>query len=411
MGSELSNTISRGGCLLVLVLAAALISGCGSGGTTMGQPLPAPHTASQTNAYSGTQSPLGSSSGGVWTFTVDRGTSTFSYTAVSYPSNTNPGNSTPAGTFINSSGFLNLTQTNVTPNRFTGYSFEIPGRLALLRPGINPNASSNALVVMPAQQSCININGVATFQFVTMPTANWAVNTAAAFGSVQAMTSGSTWTFPNLQQFTLAGTSTNPAPMPMATCGSAPEGNVISIPAPSTTAPNNAATTIIIGPSGFFVEDLSTGDNSNRGYPGLVGVIQPSSPLDANAVLGASYLGFRFEPNVLPATAPKTQPVAFAPATAPAVGLTGGVYPSDNLNSTPLTDTNINLGPQDPANNGLYRSATITIPGPTSTCGASGRCVLPAGAVVGNPENKFAIFLIAQNRVNNSPIGIYLLQQ
>jgi hypothetical protein len=234
------------------------------------------------------------------------------------------------------------------------------------------------------------------------------------------MTSGSTWTFPNPQQFTLAGTSTNPAAMPMANCEHTQEGDVVTIPAQGTTAPNNVATTIIIGPSGFFVEDLSTGDNSNRGNPGFVGVIQPSAQLDTNAVHGGNYLGFRFEPNVS-ASAPKTQPVAFAPATAPTVGLTGGVYPTgggvpvtdNNLNNTPLTDTNINLGPQDPANNGLYKSATITIPGSAACGGIGGRCVLPAVAVVGNPENKFAIFLIAQNRASSpaTPIGIYLLQQ
>lgn len=405
MRSESSFTTFRAGCVFALLAIAAFAAGCGSSGAkNMGQSLPAPQAASQTNTYSGTQSP-GVNSGGVWTFTADRATNSFSYTAVSYPANTS--NSTPAGSFVNSSGFLNLTQTNFTTNRFTGYGLEIPGRIALLRPGVNPGANTNALVVMPAQQSCININGAATFQFVTMPTATWAMNTAAAFGTLQTITTGSAWNFFNIQQFTIAGFSTNTAASLAGTCGPTQEGNVISIPAQSTTAPNDAAATIIIGPSGFFVEDLSTGNNSARGYPGLVGVIQPSSPLDVNAVLGGNYLGFRFEPNL----SIKTQPVAFGPAAVPAVGLVGGVYPSDNLNSTPLSDTNITLGAQDPANNGMFRSATITIPGPTSICGSSGRCVLPAVAVVGNPENKFAIFLIAQNRVNNTPIAIYLFQQ
>ena len=415
MISGSSDTIFRTGCLFVLALVTALISGCGSGGRTMGQLLSNPPAAGQTSSYSGTSSPLvsGGNSGGVWTFTVDHQTNSFSYTAISYPANTSSG--TPAGTFANSHGFLNLTQTNIPTSRFTGYSLEIPGRLALLRPSNGGAAGSNAnpLVIMPAQQNCINISGVATFQFVTLPTSTWAVNTAAAFGSVQAITNGNTWSFPNLQEFTVVGASTNPPVMPMGTCGPTQEGNVITIPAQGTTPPNDAATTIIIGPSGFFVEDLSTGNNSARGYPGLVGVIQPSAPLDTNAVQGGNYLGFRFEPNL----SVKTQPVAFAPATAPAVGLAGGVYPptvvgqDNNLNNPPLTDTNINLGAQDPANNGLYKSATITIPGSAACGGTGGRCVLPAVAVVGNPENKFAIFLIAQNSASNSPIGIYLLQQ
>jgi hypothetical protein len=36
---------------------------------------------------------------------------------------------------------------------------------------------------------------------------------------------------------------------------------------------------------------------------------------------------------------------------------------------------------------------------------------LPAAAVAGNPENKFAIFLIAQDIVNQSPMAIYLFQE
>jgi hypothetical protein len=38
-------------------------------------------------------------------------------------------------------------------------------------------------------------------------------------------------------------------------------------------------------------------------------------------------------------------------------------------------------------------------------------CTLPAVAVSGNPENKFAIFLITQDLVNQSPMVIYLFQE
>lgn len=155
------------------------------------------------------------------------------------------------------------------------------------------------------------------------------------------------------------------------------------------------------------MEDQSTGSVSAGGYPGLVGVIQPLSALDTSMVLGNKYVGFRFEPKL----SIQTQPVAFGPGAAPTLGIVGGAYPNDDLTSVPTTDTTITLGTQDPANNGLYESATITIPDPAQACGSGATCMLPAVAVVGNPDSKFAIFLIAQNRVSNTPIALYLFQQ
>ncbi len=63
------------------------------------------------------------------------------------------------------------------------------------------------------------------------------------------------------------------------------------------------------------------------------------------------------------------------------------------------------LGPEDQTNFGLYKSATIHILDPNKVCNPTGV------AIVGNPEGKFAIFLIAQDTVTNSPMVIYLFQQ
>ena len=84
----------------------------------------------------------------------------------------------------------------------------------------------------------------------------------------------------------------------------------------------------------------------------------------------------------------------------------------------------IDFGSEDAGNFGLYKSARVTIPDPAGSPGActppgvagtdsqtNPTCTLPAIAVVGNPEDRFAIFLIAQDTVNNSPMAIYLFQQ
>ena len=104
----------------------------------------------------------------------------------------------------------------------------------------------------------------------------------------------------------------------------------------------------------------------------------------------------------------------------------GGAFFNDSLTNLKQanTDVTIELGSEEPNNFGLYKSATVTVPDPVGspgTCIAPGvagtdsqinpTCTLPAIAVVGNPESKFAIFLIAQDMVNNSPMVIYLFEQ
>jgi hypothetical protein len=107
-------------------------------------------------------------------------------------------------------------------------------------------------------------------------------------------------------------------------------------------------------------------------------------------------------------------------------GMCGGAFFNDILGNIKQasTDTTVEFGSEDPNNFGLFRSAQVTIPNPAGsagTCTAPGvagtdsqgtpTCTLPAIAVVGNPENKFAIFIIAQDTVNNSPMTIFLFQQ
>jgi hypothetical protein len=79
----------------------------------------------------------------------------------------------------------------------------------------------------------------------------------------------------------------------------------------------------------------------------------------------------------------------------------GGSSPVDEPNLPPSQDVTIDLGTQDPGNNGLYPSASITISG----------VMFPAAAVVGSLENKSAIFLIAQDPITNTPLAIYLFQR
>jgi len=108
--------------------------------------------------------------------------------------------------------------------------------------------------------------------------------------------------------------------------------------------------------------------------------------------------------------------------------LLGGEFPlanaMDSTSDDPTQPVNaniiINLGAQNTTSNGLYNAATVTIPDPNSVCTGSAvgqdsqgnpTCTFPAVAVAGELENKYAIFLIAQDIVNQSPMSIYLFQE
>jgi len=405
--------------LLVLLL---LGTSCGGSGKALAPPqgLPPLTTPSPSNSYFGTQSP-----GDMWQVSIDHTSNSFS--AVNL---TNSGAGTVLGSVVDQIGFLGLAQTNVSPPfQPFGFAVEIPGRALLLRPGVD-TAALAALV----PGSCLNINGNVTFQFVTLPGQNWEMGTDAAYGSVQVSAIGSSWNFSNFTQATLDSSQTN-ATLATGTCATDAAGGLVTVPLHP---PSTVSATLGVGPSGFFVADQFL--SSASGTPsGAAGVIQPSTSVNPSTVVGGSYLGFIYEPNVTasPATcsadclAP-TQMAGFSGSittcqTLPSSsGMCGGAFFNDSLTNLKQasTDMIIELGTEDPNNFGLYKSATVTLPDPAGspgTCTAPGvagsdsqsnpTCTLPAIAVVGNPENKFAIFLIAQDTVNNSPMVIDVFEQ
>jgi len=414
----------------VLVFATALLSAaCGGKSDINLTPsgLPPLSQASQLNSYIGTQGtdPATGNSGAVWQLTINRTTNSFS--ASDYAAQL----ATANGLFAFDGGFLNFSQTNPGPAfQADGFTIEIPGRVAFFRPGFNSfnstqdtsTSASSPVAMVPG--NCLGLFEV-TFQFVALPTTKWKAATDVAYGSfqvnsLQPTSSGTSWNFSNLTQFTLAKTqSQSGATLSDGLCAPSAVGEVVSIP-PSSTTGN--AITVAVGPSGFLI--MNDGPNTS----GAVGLIQPAGALNTTSILSANYLGFISEPAIpLPLSGvPTANQVAFfgcptSGCKSSGTSLVGGAFPNDDPTQPANTDITINLGTQDATNNGLYDSASVTIPDPTSACispGIAGEdaqgnptCALPAAAVAGNPENKFAIFLIAQDVVNHSPMAIYLFQE
>ncbi len=424
MSTQLVST-SFGLCSVFFLLALALLGmSCGGSSpaaTAPPQGLPALTSPGPSNSYLGMQS-----TGDMWQAAVDHSANSFSAADL-----TNSSAGTALGSIVDQIGFLGLAQTNVSPPfQPFGFALEIPGRVLLLRPGIN-----TAPLVALVPGSCLNINGSVTFQFVTLPDATWNVATDAAYGNVQVSSSGTSWNLSGFTQSTLENSSEPSSVGSTGTCATTNAGALVTIPP---NPPSNVAATIGVGPSGFLAaDDLLSSASGNMSA--AAGLIQPSNSVNVASLVSAGYLGFIYEPNVTAGSAScvtdclaPTQMAAFtgsasACLTAPSSsGMCGGAFFNDILGNIKQasTDMTVEFGSEDPSNFGLFKSARITIPdtaGSPATCTAPGitgtdsqgnpTCTLPAIAVVGNPENKFAIFIIAQDTVNMSPMTIFLLQQ
>jgi hypothetical protein len=414
----------------ILVFATALLSAACGGKSDLNltpSGLPPPSQAAQLNTYVGTQGtdPSTGNSGAVWQVAINHTTNSFS--ASDYAAQL----ATANGLFAFDGGFLNFSQTNPSPAfQADGFAIEVPGRVAFFRPGFNSfdstqnteTSASSPVASVPG--SCLGLFNV-TFQFVTLPTAKWTAATDIAYGSfqvtsVQPGSNGNTWNFSNLMQWDLAKTqSPSGTTLPDGICAQSGVGTVVSIPPSS---PTGNTITVAAGPSGFLI--MNNGPNTS----GAVGLIQPSSALNTSSVLSANYLGFISEPAIpIPLSGlPTANQIAFfgcpnSPCTASGRSLVGGAFPNDDPTQPANTNIAINLGTQNATNNGLFDSATVAIPDPANVCtppGVAGTdsegnptCTLPAVAVSGNPDNRFAIFLIAQDVVNQSPMAIYLFEE
>ena len=397
---------------MALALAQLLlVASCGGGGSSQssgppGQGLATPPAPSQINSYFGTD-------GDIWTSKINHTANQITGEDITFSGVLLPGIVT--GSFQDVEGFLDLDLTNVPSQltaQTTGFALDIPGRAALVRYGDH----SYPLIPLAPTDACTSIGGTVTYQFVTIPNATWSSPTDTAFGTFQASVNASAWDFTNITQFSLAGTAPSiPGEgLPAGFCGVGTVGYSVTASS-SATNPPVATVTMGFGPSGFFLEDNGSAQGQPQGVVrsnalgagvGAIGSVQPSSPLDTGSVVGARFLGFYYEPGIT-GGAPVTQLAAFGcsgsscPSPPNPTSMVGGVFPNDDLTQPGGTGITIDLGPQDASNNGLYTSATVGMSGLN----------FPAVAVVGNLENKYAIFVIAQDTINNVPLAIYLFQQ
>ena len=332
------------------------------------------------------------------------------------------------------------------------------------------NLDGMPFVPMVNSEACPAISKSETYQFVTIPTyigpspgggsiAGWDPQYDTAYGTVNLKTSGGTVNFTNIQQFNSAGTQIsayqdlpNTPPAVTSTSGACSPtffGNTVSVPNPLTITDPGSEETVTpgaiagIGPTGLLVESNgnltgsgttnTTGSASAPFQPflgsgtGAMGLPQPSSAVDTGALSGAQYVGVIYGggsgandwTSLIASFGFPSQP-ATCPKGNFQTPLYGGDFPSNNPGAAAVQanggygncDLVVDLGAQDSSNNGLFPHATVTFykgfEGTTTRIPHS----LPATAIAGQLNGKYAVFLIGVD-TTGSPSqawGIYLFQ-
>ncbi len=257
--------------------------------------------------------------------------------------------------------------------------------------------------------------------------------------------SGSNVNFQNIQQLTLPRVGGNGTPVQSSTssltgsCAPTYFGNTTLVPGQTTIGnpglggnTGNSVTpqsTIGIGPSGLLLED-SGGEDAFGAGTGVVGLPKPSAALDTGALVGAQYLGFIYGAGVYINTPPFTSgwsshlasfgfpgtPACPSFALNASTSIYGGDFPQSNGLDNPSASSNgfgncdfaIDLGSQDPTNNGLYPNAKVWVGAKYTANSIGGNYSFSAVAIAGQLNGKYAIFVLGDD--STQPWAIYLLQ-
>ena len=411
----------RGFCWRRISLSAVLcasLMGCaktGNDNTT----IPA---SAQVDNYVGTQPSAGVFSG-VMGMTIDHATNYFNLIDTGYIGGTPinfVGTLSKAGPFEK----LSSTYTNYPVSYLTSfYAVEVPGDAAILEQAENGETPE----VFAESNGCRPFTSPTTFQLIQLgPGSNEPL--LQAYGSVTVNTAQTNWTFTNFDMLQIDGTDDKPAALANGACAQASEGYVTTIPA--TLDGQSIVYSVAISPNGYFIMDRDRNDFTNKNgevLTPIIGVIEPSSPLNTSSLMAASYAGFEYDfdhasPQVPAPNLTTIQPVYFSGSNAAKTQMVGGIFPNGDPTQTPGADIEVNLGAQDTKHNGLYPLAAVTIPDPNSECvntpyggtGASGSptCTFRAVAVAGNPNGKYALFIAMENPFTNVERGTfpYLIQ-
>lgn len=398
------------------------------------------------------------------------------------------------GTFTAAeTGFLAVTESFAVPfgsaipsaqnPPITGaWAVEIPGAGALanflnVNTGVTPATAVAAPTALAQNTACPNLLTPSPFLFVTVPDAAM-LHDFADYGIASIQSQGSAVTF-SVQPFLVGSHAQTPSTV-TGGCSQTLLGALTAYPLNAFGSTGPQPELISIGNAGLLVSQFSPSSGSASlgafgGGTGVIGIAEPSAPLDISSLVSAQFNGFIFSPDNR-ARQPGYDVTVLASAfghhtgasqacsalqaslaanngqgagTVPVPPSPNSIYGGEFLTTSAAGSINdptgasgsencdvaIDLGAQDPNNNGLFPDATIFIgsnfpPFSASspwTCGSGGGvCAVsfPAAAIVGQVQGHYVIFVAASSvstppaqlpggpgSLQAQPVGIYLFQQ
>lgn len=432
-------------------------------------PLAAPTSA---NTYVGTQIPGANQSTtqeNLIALTINQTSLSYAYHNIEIPgTTTNPMGSYSQGNVLTWYDYWDMGDTTGDTGTFGlapfGLTVEEPSRYAFFVASANNPTDGTGpqpiAALVPQQTSgCITPKAAATYSFVTLFGASFAPATDSAYGTVRVSASGSSFQFAGARQYVLpagagaAAATTGLIPFSAGACTSSPSypelGYFIDTPASSAT--QNIEMRTLLGPTGILISNLQNAKHDP--LPGVLSMIQPSSPIDLAKVEANSdtYRVLLYQPqNDSAAGFVTTQygyaehqgdgalvgqntafdPVSTATPDLLVVGLqapTSVAAPGSGF--TPAIA--LHVGQQDGNNAGLFPAAEfVNVVTSTTTCPAGTTffhtantttpgvaCASPAVAMVGQHDGKYVIVAVgdipddfASTTGNNGPTLLILVQ-
>lgn len=479
--------------LALAVLSVGLCFGLlGLGGCSETAPPVTTPAAGKVNTYFGgpftvTVNPVGKSTSSFDHSSNQIAVSAFVNTAQSLlvPTQALSGSFTPANT-----GFLAVSENFATTNSGYGpqnpplagaWAVEIPGAGALanllsVQTGTAGTVVKAAPAAMVDNTGCPDFPAQTSFLYVIVPNPSQLTADTADYGIVGIATQGSDVTF-NAAPYFIGPSPGTPSTV-TGGCSVSTLGAITSYPLNSYGQPTNVEL-ISIGKSGLLASSF-TGNGSISttgafgGGNGVIGVQEPSSPVDLPSVVNAKYNGFLYAPkNRVPETyditvlasafgnhAGDSQACSALQAsilanhgqgagTIASIPFTDTIYggefltvsssssvndPSGELGSENC-DVAVTLGIEDASHPGLFPNATIfigsnfppySVSNPWNCIGTTSVCAVsyPAAAIVGYVQGQYVIFVAASANSNppaqlpdnfgnriQQPVGIYLFQK
>jgi hypothetical protein len=388
-------------------------------------------------------------------------------------------------------GFLGITESFATtstgvpsaqnPAITGGWAVEIPGVGALANflsviVQSTPATASAAPTALVENTACPNFTAPTQFLYVTVPYAAM-LSDLADYGIVAIQPKGSAVTF-SAQPF-LVGSNPQTTSTVSGGCSQTIFGSLTAYPLNTYGSTGSSPELISIGRAGLLVSYFAPSPGSGAtsafgGGTGVIGVAESTSALDVNSVISATYNGFIFSPSnpvkgangyditVLASAfgnhTATSQACSVLQSSLAANNNQGGLVPNlpspnsiyggefltvsaagsvndpTGVNGSENCDVAIDLGTQNPNNNGLFPTATVFIgssfpPFSASkpwTCGSGGVCAVsfPAAAIVGQVQGRYVIFVSASGVstppaqlpngngiLQPQPVGIYLFQR